>query len=635
MKILFITTPIRPVPTQFPPFGTLSLISYLRNNGIINIDFYNIDANRPDYKTALNFIIKNKPKILAISSVVSTAYSYTKSISLDVKKSLPNITIIQGGNLAASSEVILRNTGVDFCVLGEGEKVLLNLVNRLKTTTVHDHFHDVAGLMYINNNNLLINTGYESPLKNDELYDVNWDDLVNSLDKNEDIDRFIYDPYSKNSNRMIDWFRFDERSYLSGRTGKKVGQLPGAKGCVARCSFCHRWDKGIRYIPVNIIMKRLDHLINSHNVGFLTIIDENFGTSKKWLHEFCKMISSKDILWSVTGMRVNCVNEKTIQMMKDSGCTSILYGMETGSKNILEIMEKRVKIEDNYNALKWTIASGLHTVVQLVIGMPGESPSTIDETILFAKEGMSLSPTQNPNWLSINYAQALPGTPLYEYARHCGLIGTSFMDEEEYLIKISDQNAANEFTSINFTDYPKLVRDSWRPRIQLYVNYWYVKKYGSKHYHKILSRDFDNNDEINRDQGYFNKPKKDISHVTLSISDENDSTQSFWESSINDNLPSLFSLLFSKRFGLAYLCYPLFFYKFRKLLLLMILAREYKNNGFLFTIELINEYLKFIFLPKQNKNYLLKIKPLRKLLRDDLPPLSNENIAMNSLRKGR
>ena len=53
MKILFITTPIRPVPTQFPPFGTLSLISYLRNNGIINIDFYNIDANRPDYKTAL------------------------------------------------------------------------------------------------------------------------------------------------------------------------------------------------------------------------------------------------------------------------------------------------------------------------------------------------------------------------------------------------------------------------------------------------------------------------------------------------------------------------------------------------------------------------------------------------------
>ncbi len=67
----------------------------------------------------------------------------------------------------------------------------------------------------------------------------------------------------------------------------------------------------------------------------------------------------------------------------------------------------------------------------------------------------------------------------------------------------------------------------------------------------------------------------------------------------------------------------------------MILVREYKNNGFLSTIELINEYLKFIFLPKQNKNYLLKIKPLRKLLRDDLPPLSNENIAMNSLRKGR
>ena len=61
------------------------------------------------------------------------------------------------------------------------------------------------------------------------------------------------------------------------------------------------------------------------------------------------------------------------------------------------------------------------TVVQLVIGMPGETDVTIEETIDFLKEVMKYYPDSYKNQLSflvsINYAQALPGTPLYEYAR--------------------------------------------------------------------------------------------------------------------------------------------------------------------------------------------------------------------------
>ncbi len=68
--------------------------------------------------------------------------------------------------------------------------------------------------------------------------------------------------------------------------------------------------------------------------------------------------------------------------------------------------------------------------------MPGETPETVQETADFCKYALTLSPTQNPNDLSINYAQALPGTPMYEYARHKGLIGQDLDGEEEYLLKI-------------------------------------------------------------------------------------------------------------------------------------------------------------------------------------------------------
>jgi hypothetical protein len=110
---------------------------------------------------------------------------------------------------------------------------------------------------------------------------------------------------------------------------------------------------------------------------------------------------------------------------------------------------------------------GLQTIVQLVIGMPGETDETIEESIGFLKR---VSPHLQ-SWkdrapsevISINYAQALPGTPLYEYARERGYIGKAVDEEEQYLIRISDTDAYAEDHFINHTGYPMLKVLMWRP----------------------------------------------------------------------------------------------------------------------------------------------------------------------------
>ena len=84
MRIMLATTPIRPTPTTFPPIGILSVLSHLKRNGIDGAEFYHIDANRPTYEDALTHILAYKPDVLAISSVVSTAYSYTKQLADDI-----------------------------------------------------------------------------------------------------------------------------------------------------------------------------------------------------------------------------------------------------------------------------------------------------------------------------------------------------------------------------------------------------------------------------------------------------------------------------------------------------------------------------------------------------------------------
>ena len=108
--------------------------------------------------------------------------------------------------------------------------------------------------------------------------------------------------------------------------------------------------------------------------------------------------------------------------------------------------------------------------MQFVIGMPGETDKTIDETIDFIKKTMKYYPDPFRNKLnyqmSVNYAQSLPGTPLYEYARENGHVSKTIDGEEKYLIDISDKDAYDNDHFINFTKQPLLKVFSWRHKME-------------------------------------------------------------------------------------------------------------------------------------------------------------------------
>lgn len=628
MKIMMITTPIRPTPTNFPPIGSLSIISYLRRNGVEGVEFYNIDANRPSFDEALSHIVAARPDVLGISSVVSTAYEYTKKISMAVKAALPKTLIVLGGNLAASAEVILRRTGVDICVLGEGEKVFLDVVRRAETSRNRVDFVDIAGLALIDRDGRLINTGYTDALDKSEIYDIDW----TILEQSSNLDTFFIE--FAPGTIAYDKFSREPRSHEPHRRGKRYVMIPGAKGCVAKCTFCHRWEKGIRYIPPSLFVERLEHMIERYNVGFIAVADENFGTDRKWLQEFCELMKKTDVLWIVSGMRVNCITPEQIAMMRDAGCVMVLYGMETGSPRMLEVMEKKTKQVDNENAMRWTIEGGLHTIVQLVLGMPGENPETVRETIEFSKMANTLSAAQSPNDLSVNYAQALPGTPLYEFARHRGKIGSGLDGEEEYLLRISDRDAHDEVTTINFTDYPSLICETWRPLIAVEVNYAFVKKFGIDTYLERTLADKEFFAQPNEDTGYFANPKRivDAGRATNTIRDVTQAIQL----TRRNVTPSIWQLYKARKFGLALICYPRLAYYLRHVMLLLVIYKNLQRNGRPYTMKLVREYLayrvKWLF-GRRTADHTFK--SLRRTVRDDLGEIPTDDKAMAPLRAGR
>ena len=119
-------------------------------------------------------------------------------------------------------------------------------------------------------------------------------------------------------------------------------------------------------------MERVDYFIDQYNAGFIQFCDENFGSDKRWLYEFLSEIKKRDLIWLVSGMRVSTVTKQLIEDMRDGGCAVINYGMETGSKKMLKVMDKVTTVEQNKNTVKWMSETGLYTIIQLVIGMPGK-----------------------------------------------------------------------------------------------------------------------------------------------------------------------------------------------------------------------------------------------------------------------
>jgi radical SAM superfamily enzyme YgiQ (UPF0313 family) len=481
----------------------MALMQALRRAGY-DPYFYDIDGLRPTFEEVVQFFEQQAPDMVAISAVVSTAYAYTKKLSLAIKEMSPHSKILVGGNLAASAELLLRFCKVDACGIGEGERVIVNLARYWETRQTGNDYpqlRQIKGLAYLDPKDHMTFTGYDVPIPATEFLDPDW----TILEQYSRIENYITDPLARYD------FAQDPRSYEPHRRGKKMATVPTAKGCVARCTFCHRWDKGYRHWPVERIVSNLKYLVDRYNVGFVAWGDENFGSDRKKLDALIEEIKPLDLLFNAGGVRVASVDLDLLKRMKEAGHVCIYYGMETGSPRMLQIMEKNATQQKNLDAAMWTHEAGLYTIYQMVLAMPGEDHTTIAETSEFIKKVTEFLPEPAYKRLSINYIQALPGTPVYEYARDTGLIGPTLEDEEKYLIKVSDVDAVDDSKFLNFTQYDYFTVQTWRRRIVLDATINWYRKRGWKPAPKVSEAarlndqlpDTEADEDYNRG-GYFN-----------------------------------------------------------------------------------------------------------------------------------
>ena len=422
-------------PPECYPLGLGYLSSVLSLHGISHqgVDLWGKQYSVPD---ALGNIDFSPFDVLGISAY-STQYRYLKEFTLQLKLRYPGKTIICGGpGPTFSSEAILRHTGVDICVLGEGETTLIELLGKLSDPA------EVAGIAFIRAGEL-----YRSPAR-PSIPDLDRLPLPNRT-------LFDFEQILANAEQV--------RSGSSG-TGKKrrAADIIAGRGCPYSCHYCSRTFSGVRLRSVDNLVGEIVSLKEVYRIDHLQFNDELLLVGRDRSLAICRELKKLDITWSAQG-RINQVDRELLAAMKESGCVQIGYGVESISQTLLDGMNKNLRAETIIPAIRMTREAGITPLIQYMYGYPGENEETIAATARFFREidAPYHAFTTTP----------IPGTRLYQDCLEKGLIGS----EEGYLLRL-DSGYNLEGALINMTGFSDQEFLARKRRLFMTVTHHYLKK---------------------------------------------------------------------------------------------------------------------------------------------------------------
>lgn len=307
----------------------------------------------------------------------------------------PKAKLVAGGpHASAFPEHVFIKTPVDYVVVGEGEHTFRELLN---TLACDGDINDVAGLAYRKDGNII---------------------------------RTAPRPFEENldSLPMILHEQFDYSQYngLHG-TVRRGAAIMTSRGCPFHCIYCSSsvyWGRKLRKRSIPSVMAEVEYLYHQKGIRAILFFDDNLLIDGKRCVELSKALCELklDLIWAAEGSVK--VELETLKWMKKAGCFRIDFGVESGSQEILKNIGKSFSVEDAKRAFKLCRKVGIRPNSYLIIGSPGETLNTVNETVRLMCEIQPHEPISF-NWPGL---WILPGTKLYKMSLDKGII-----KEEDWL----------------------------------------------------------------------------------------------------------------------------------------------------------------------------------------------------------
>lgn len=363
-----------------PPLGLGYISSYLNRNGV---ETKIIDALRDNLSVdiLMQKILSEKPEAVGITCLTA---SYNEVVELARLIKRNNVRCIIGGVHPTSLPYeTLLDSGADYVICGEGEIALLELIKN----------------NFINNN--ISGVYSKSDFENSKKV-VKKAKIIKNLD---DI------PFP-------DWEQINPSSYPNAphgiiARGFPVGPVITSRGCPYECTFCSSpnfCDRKIRFRSPQNVISEIKYLIDRFKVKEIHFEDDNLTLKQDHIRQICNLIIENEfkIDWATpNGIRADKISEELIRLMLKSGCYYFAYGIESANSKILQNIKKSIALCTIEKSIEIVHKAGGFCVGYFILGLPGETKETIEETISFAVRS-KLSRAQ------FGLFDVLPGSELWD-----------------------------------------------------------------------------------------------------------------------------------------------------------------------------------------------------------------------------
>ncbi|MFA6091893.1 MAG: radical SAM protein [Elusimicrobiota bacterium] len=379
-----------------PPIWTALMAAYLSEKGR-SVRIIDVEAEDIGPDEAARRSMEFEPSIIGFfvtgSNLSASTWHMTgaREYIAAFRKLRPKArTFLWGLHPSALPERTLREEGTEFVVEGEGFLTISSMLDALAGDRAA-RLEGIPGLWSRDG-------GAARPAKAPLLKDLDvlpspsWDLLP--------MDRY----------RSHNWQCFGG---LSKR--QPYGVIYSSFGCPFNCSFCNLkvlfGGPGVRYRSPARVLEDLDVLVKDYGVRNIKVLDECFVLDKKHVTEICDLIIARGYdlnIWAYA--RIDTVDAQLLAKLKRAGFHWLCYGIESGSKNILQGVSKRgfdrKRIEDT---IRMTKEAGISIIANFMFGLPDDDLDTMKDTLELAKE-------LNCEYTNFYATMAYPGSDIYEQA---------------------------------------------------------------------------------------------------------------------------------------------------------------------------------------------------------------------------
>ncbi len=360
------------------PMSLIYIAALLRKNGF-SVEVIDCVAEKKlRIDKFLSRLENINPKLIIIALSTPTFLNDVKIVELIKNRIGAHIAAI-GLHSTVLSSATLSHSQLDSAIRGEPELASLELAQALKKDI---ELKGITGLSYRKNDEILRNP--DRPL----------------------IDNLDILPFPARDLLNLKQYRLPIKNQV-------YTFIIPSRGCFYDCIFCQVRDyygNKLRLRSIENIMGEIEEIVVKFGIRNIEMLSDNFTLDRSFVVEFCEALLERNlkIEW-MANSRVDSVDYSLLSLMRKAGCFGIAYGVESGNQHILDTAQKKITIGQIEKAFHWSNKAGIKTLAQIILGLPGETKATIEQTLNFSIK-------INPDFAQFNCAVPFPGTKLYDLA---------------------------------------------------------------------------------------------------------------------------------------------------------------------------------------------------------------------------